>query len=113
MSGRTKGKRGEREAIKALRLEGLDARGVRREAGATPDVDAVIFLPYGRCSQVQIKREERAAGSWIGEFVAPGRVLMARRNRGEWVVYLHGLNGDPPVELDVPTFARWARRGLA
>jgi len=119
VSGRRKGLDGERAAIRALRVElaaaCLRARvhHVKREHGATRDVDGVIVLATGaRAWEVQIRRSEEAARrilGWSRAFVGPGRVLVYRVNRGEWTaVYSHAGHGTwvAPLPLFVQRLAR-------
>lgn len=103
MSGRTKGKRGERAAIKVLRAAGLDARGVRREKGQAFDVDAVILGSRWSWT-IQVKREERAASAWLAQ-VTPGHVVMARRNREPWRVWVWTATREGTAAISVAEFA--------
>jgi Holliday junction resolvase len=111
MSGRAKGARGEREAVKLLRSVELDARGVKRERGASPDVDVVIFTGAGTCLRVQVKRnEDRRVAEWSRAFVRRGDVLMLRRNHEPWRFLFLDADGEV-VSRSLTVFASLARLG--
>ena len=87
MNSNAKGKRGEREAAKALRALGIDARRGQQYAGGQDSPDIVTDIPN---LHIEVKRTEAlnlygALDQAIRDAQGKTPIVLHRRNNKDWV----------------------------
>ena len=104
MNSREKGKRGELEAVHALKEYGYDVRRGQQFSGANGDADVVglpgIHLEIKRVEKLNIENAmaQSIRDARIGELP----VLMHRKNRGMWLMTM-------PFTLWMEMYQAWER----
>jgi Holliday junction resolvase len=93
MNSKSKGKRGELDAVKWLKEHGFEARRGQQFAGGTDSPDVVSDLPF----HIEVKRTERlrfddAVDQAKRDANGQPWVVLHRKNHGPWYAVMDGEN---------------------
>ena len=102
MNSKSKGKRGELDAVKWLKEHGFEARRGQQFAGGTDSPDVVSDLPF----HIEVKRTERL------QFDKAVDQAKADANGKPWVVFHRKNHGPWYAVLDGETFLNMVRETM-
>ena len=83
-----KGKRAENEVVQLLRDDGFDVQKCDASGAGKYDKGDMILRFCGRSYHIEVKRKEGLPIERLEKERAGSNVLIMRKNRGEWMVYL-------------------------